>query len=212
MTWITKLYNNKFEGPWKEAMTNIFNSHRCANQGIHIFETNTTQIKKLPPFYEQLLKNWREIKDIHKKPINEIEEILNQPLFYNNKIKTQNTKFLIPNKNHIKNEIIIVADLAKTFLPGYLHHSSIGLTANEMSDIVKSLPEEWQKKICSENQTYDHKKYPFYIYKKKEKYEYKNLSVSTLYKILNNAKKQINYKYKNWAHYGDSMKNISEVE
>jgi hypothetical protein len=52
-----QIHNQKLEGPWKNAMLHITNSHRRSNQNIQIFQTNPTQLKELPPFYSQLLKN-----------------------------------------------------------------------------------------------------------------------------------------------------------
>ncbi|XP_065684579.1 uncharacterized protein LOC136096900 [Hydra vulgaris] len=210
--WVSKIYNESISGPWKDAMVCILNLHRNANQNKHIFETIPTQIKLLPPFYSKLLVNWHDLKQKHVLPITNIEEILNQPLFFNSMIKTNPNKFLIPSETHVKNDIILVADVTKTFQPGFLHHKSIGLTEKELECITKALPRKWRKKILTECQNYDFKKSPFYIAKRKTKYEYKNLTVLTLYKLLNKTSKNLNYKYHKWNDIFESMKNLSEKD
>ena len=72
---------------------------------------------------------------------------------------------------HIKNDIVLIADVTKTFQPGFLHHKSIDLTENELENITKALPREWRQKILTECQNYDYKKGPFYIAKNLYIYE-----------------------------------------
>jgi len=64
---------------------------------------------------------------------------------------------------------------------------------------VTALPIEWKKKILKEGQNFDFKKAPFYIAKRKDKYEYKNLTVATIYELLKKPKKIIQYKFRKWA-------------
>ncbi|MBY0580759.1 MAG: reverse transcriptase family protein [Rickettsiales bacterium] len=212
LQWISKLYDEKNDGPWKDAMVHILNCHRNANQNKYIFETNPTQINQLPPFYAQLLVNWHKIKQRYCLPLINDEEILNQLLFFNKKITIFPKSFLTPENVHIKNDIVLIADVTKTFQPGFLHHKSIDLTENELENITKALPREWRQNILTECQNYDYKKAPFYIAKRKTKYEYKNLTVLTLYKLLNKPVKKPEYKFNNWETYFESMKNVNETD
>jgi hypothetical protein len=75
----------------------------------------------------------------------------------------------------------------------------VGMTESELKSIMAALPLQWQNKINQENQKYDHKKAPNFLAKRKDKFEYKNITVLNMYKLLNKPKIPLDLKYKKWA-------------
>ena len=83
----------------------------------------------------------------------------------------------------------------------------------EMQELIEAIPTKWRNKILSDSQKFDFHKAPRYLIKRKPKYDYKNLTIRTLYHLFNKPKKDLEPKFKYWSlTYKKSMTGMTDEE
>ena len=159
MSWLSKLFNHDLKGAWKDTATFIFDRYRDASQGERIFLTahSHTFLKTLPPYYRQMAKHWATIYQNCANTNLTIEEILNQLICHNPHIRRHNImlKMTPLSKQY---DIHLIADVAKVFVPCFLNCKLTGLTQKHLTSIIKSIPQQWNEKINTQHQSYDHRR------------------------------------------------------
>ena len=142
--WI-KWYFQREETYWKETMRTIIGV-----QSLDIFLKSNFEIPhrlKSCMFYFEMLRIWKEVK---YKEINTKEDVLNQYLWYNNKIRVQNR--VAYNAIFIRKNIIQVKDIVRETMD-FKSAEEMGITNNSLmvyKGIVNAIPRQWKMLLQSE--------------------------------------------------------------
>ena len=67
-------------------MTHFLNQYRKLRLGPNIFKTflsdHRETIGTLPPFYQQLIKDWIKLTDNKREPVTQLANIYHEPIFH----------------------------------------------------------------------------------------------------------------------------------
>ena len=135
--------------------------------GLNIFRTvpQSSYIRKLPQFYQEILSAWRKISVDALLPPNNRTDILHQPLFHNPFILDENQSVLY-NKDFIEGEFIYVGDICYEMIPYCFPAQEIydiivalnpysrvklGDIDNYLSHILHCIPQSWCDMIISQD-------------------------------------------------------------
>ena len=160
LRWVGKLLDNTLKGPWKILMIYQLNKLRKATQGASVFRTFVEQPAGVPKFYINLLKSWKTFTNNQRDKPNTLEQILNEPIFYNRFINNE-CKYLKPTK-WSKDKITIIADVCLVHAPGFLSMEQIQditqhqITQQQYNKIIMSIPDDWRALIMRETQLTPH--------------------------------------------------------
>ena len=192
-------------GFWKILMTYNLDKYRQAQQGKSVFLTHINSSNKMPSFYKELFNAWiRCFQNRHTLPTS-LEDILNQPLFYNNNITTREhpsspvAMYLKPFPWAI-GRLITIGDISKVFSSGFLSNQAISeichvsVPVEEYGKLINAIPSQWRRRICTESVSQNYLAIPPCVTKSSNKdVKLTTLSVREFYKILM-LKKVINLK------------------
>ena len=205
LRWVGKLLDNTLKGPWKILMIYQLNKLRNAAQGASVFRTFVEQPAGVPKFYKNLLQSWRTFTNNQRDRPNTLEQILNEPIFYNRLI-TYDQKYLYPTK-WSKDKIIIVADVCLVHAPGFLSReqaqdiTELTITQEQYDKIIMAIPSDWRALIQRETQLTPHEYESLTVTKDKNKIvPIEQITSKQFYEILINKKDYKKYlKIDRWA-------------
>ena len=208
--WVGRLFDHKIKGPWKTLMTYQLNKYRQASQGRSVFLTHISAFKNIPTFYQEMLHAWYQLTtnpNLKKEPAT-MEEILNQPLFYNPHITPPSTVSdprppCIKQYSWAKGSLTVVADIAKVFVKGFVSYQQLQNIAEtkipiaEFNNLMSSIPRKWRSIVNTKVQQTPYEQFAPTISIEPRKMEsITNLMSKDFYNLLiEKKKKTIDPKY-----------------
>ena len=146
-------------------------------------------------FFKELINDWFKLTDNNLPKPENINDIYNEPLFFNQSTKYHNnpTKYLLKAPPvWAKDTIKIIGDLCKIFTPGFLSFEMFKLlterqgTEAEFTHFKNLIPRDWQAKISRENGTVTETNFNLRTYTNKWVVKnIKKLSCKDFYRTLN---------------------------
>ncbi len=167
LQWITELYRTDTIGSWKTLMTYFLSQYRQLRLGPNIFKTflsaHPDTIGSLPPFYQQLIKDWLTLTDNRREPVTQLAHIYHEPLFHNIFITIEPDDKLphtIKPPNWYpkidRTALTVVGDICHQYKQGFHTHQELTELINYKNvpnftdKIIKSIPLQWHRKILHE--------------------------------------------------------------
>ena len=167
LSWISKYFDDKVPGKFKNTMTEIINQYKQAKFGKGIFKIlNGHYMSQLPDFYKYLLFAWANlIQDMRCAPAS-TAQILTEPLFDNRFVvnSKNNQNQLIFYENWCTAEISAVHQITYEVIPKIMPAEAISEILGEplkkvekqYKNILQALPQNWKRNITTETTKPDH--------------------------------------------------------
>ena len=213
LTTIKILFDHKTETPQKTLMTYYLDKFRNAGQGPWTMLTflNDPNRSSLPDFYKELITGWRTMTLNRRPRPTTIEAIFNEPIYYNpfmpHKPTRQNPfpKLPTPDTN---TETITIGDICKQFVPGYMSHTALDMTEDDLRKITSRIPPDWNRLIQTTPQAYNPQLYSPTIYLTGDKEtNIQKLTSKQAYLTIHENNHPTEKTYRNWerktGHLGD---------
>ena len=87
LTWVSRLFDTKCKGKWRETMTYFLDTYRQLGLGRLVFKTflscHRQTLLPLPSFYRALLQDWDQVTQDRRTPPSTLPLIYQEPIFYN---------------------------------------------------------------------------------------------------------------------------------
>lgn len=198
---IKKYLCDKVEYGWKGYMKTYLNEGGgCGEEGLFMaFKKPMTE--KMPMFYREVFSAWAEFLVNVNYECENINQVLNQPIFLNPRIKRGGK--MLYNRLFMRAGVKKVKDLAYEYVKGFMPNRAIydcvvGWSEDiekekvdgECENIKKSLPEKWVERIERETTKVGDWGMPeMYIVENERKKFLLEINVKTVYKIM--VKKEI---------------------
>lgn len=182
---------------WKHTMSYFFRLLGNLNytKECLFLKYNKRAIDLLPKYYQEMLYAWNDLKQNFEYDLS-IEQIYNQPLFYNPEICYKNKCLFFD--TFVKAGITKMKDICYEFIPGFLSTRSIieiisealpdtseSIIEKEYCIVRHSIPYIWNDIVNKNTNTNNFEELPiFMIYLQNKMYTFSEMQTSSLYKAL----------------------------